>query len=175
MGVIGVVLAVVALVGAWWWRIQAAKDGAQRIADAAMTAKGAYSRHRFKTKAGESILAGVKEPGTAAAVLMYGLALLKGPVGRDEEEHIEKLLETVCRMNPRDRTEAMAFASWAAGHVQDPGEIMRRFMPLWMDGLEERERQELIGMCQEVAQYEGPATDAQRHFVRRLSEALLPK
>jgi uncharacterized tellurite resistance protein B-like protein len=175
MGVVGAIFAILALVAVWWWRIRTAREGAARIADAAMTARGAISRHRFKTKAGESILAGVSDPGTAAAVLLYSLAVQKGPVGRDEEEHIEKLLETICRMGARDRTEAMAFASWAAGHVQDPNEVMRRFLPLWAGSLDDQERKELIGMCHEVASYEGPATDAQRHFVRRLSEAMFPK
>jgi hypothetical protein len=109
----------------------------------------------------------------AAATLVYSIMSLKRPVGTADEDKIDAMLETVCRLNDKDRADAMAFASWASGQVVDTNEIVRRFLPLWQEALQQPERQELVNMALEAAELNGPPTDAQSVAVRRLSEGLL--
>ena len=173
MPVIGLILAVVGGIAFWWWRIQMLKGAADSALDVAGKARGMISRARFRHKAGSSVLAGVDSPGMAAATLLYSLMALKQPVGLSDEDKIDGMLETVCRMNKKDREDAMAFAGWASNQVADTNEIVRRFMPLWDSSLEGEHRQALVDMALQAAEIGGPPTDAQANAIRRLSEGLL--
>ncbi len=175
MHILGIIIAVIAGIGFWWWRIQQARDAAATAIDLAGKAKGAISRARFKSKAGSSVLAGVEDPGTAAATLLYSLSAMKRPVSLSDEDRIDALLERVCRMNKRDRADALAFAAWAAVQVADTNEIIRRFLPLWDRALEEEQRRELISMALEIAEAGGSPNDAQSSSIKRLSEGLFVK
>jgi len=171
--VIGLILAVIGGVAVWWWRIQMVRGAAETVLDAAGRAKGMISRARFKHRAGTSVLAGVDTPGMAAATLVYSLMALKRPVTLADEQKIDDMLKTVCRMPKTEREDAMAFAAWAAGQVADTNEVVRRFLPLWQEALEGPHRQELVDMALEAAELDGSPTDAQAVAIRRLSEGLL--
>jgi hypothetical protein len=173
MAIVGIILAVIGGIAFWWWRIQMVRGAAESVIDVAGKAKGMISRARFKQRAGTSVLAGVDSPGMAAATLVYSLMSMKRPVGLTDEDKIDAMLETVCRMPDKERGDAMAFAAWASGQVADTNEIVRRFMPLWQDALDQPQRQDLVNMALEAAELGGPPTDAQSAAVRRLSEGLL--
>lgn len=173
MSAIAIIVGIVLAIGAWWWRVQRARDAASTVIDFASHARGAYNRARFKNKAGASVLSGVSDAGTAAATLMYSLAALKGPVMRQDEEVIDDQLEIVCRLDQRDRDEAISFAAWASAQVADVNEVIRRFKPLWRDALDEKERKQLIDMAIAAAERGGPPNEAQKSSIKRLSEDLL--
>ena len=173
MSIVAVIVGIVLGIGAWWWRMQRARDTTASVIDFASHARGAYNRARFKKKSGASVLSGVDDAGTAAATLMYALATLKGPVMRVDEELMDDKLEEVCGLNQRDRDDAIAFGAWASAQVADVNEIIRRFKPLWRDALREGERKQLIEMAIAVSERGGPPNDAQRSSIKRLSEDLL--
>ncbi len=175
MAIIGVIVAVLGGIAVWWWRVRLMRDAAGSVIDVAGKAKGMVSRARFKQRAGTSVLAGVDSPGMAAATLVYSLMSLKRPVGLSDEDKIDAMLETVCRMADKERGDAMAFAAWASGQVADTNEIVRRFLPLWQGALEQAQRQDLVNMALEAAEVGGPPTDAQSVAIRRLSEGLLAR
>lgn len=175
MPVLGLILAVIGAALFWWWRAQRVRDAAETVIDLAGKAKGAVNRARFRNKAGISVLAGVHDPGVAAATLLYSLMAQKRPVSLSDEDKMDALLETVCRMNARDRQEAMAFAAWAAGQVADTNEVVRRFLPLWERTLEPAQHTELLEMALNIAEVGGAPTDGQSASIRRLSEGLLTK
>ena len=173
-------MAIVALIGAviggiaiWWYRAQQVKGAAEGMLDAAGKARGMISRARFRQKAGQAVLAGVDTPGMAAATLLYSLAAQRGPVLQEDAAKIEHLLESICRLGRQDRDDAMAFAAWAAEQVSDTNEVVRRFIPLWANALQQAERQELVGMAWTIARLRGEATDHQAAAIRRLSDGLL--
>lgn len=173
MGVVALIAAIIGGIGFWWWRAQQLKGAADSVIDAAGKARGMISRARFKQRSGQSVLAGVDSPGMAAATLLYSLAALRRPVALADEQKIDGLLETVCRMNKQDREDAMAFAAWASGQVADTNDIVRRFLPIWGDALKGPEQRELIGMAVTIAELGGAQTDAQAAVIRRLSDGLL--
>ncbi len=175
MPVLALIVAVIGGIAFWWWRIQAAKGAADTVIDAAGKARGMISRARFKHRAGASVLAGVDTPGMAAATLLYSLMALRRPVVLSDEDKIEGMLEATCRMSKQERLDAMAFAAWASGQVADTNEIIRRFLPLWANALEQAQRQELVEMALQAAELGGAPTDAQASAVKRLSEGLLAK
>jgi uncharacterized tellurite resistance protein B-like protein len=173
MPVLGLILAVVGAVLFWWWRMQRVRDAAETVIDVAGKAKGAVNRARFRNKAGQSVLAGVEDPGVAAATLLYSLMAQKRAVSLSDEDKMDSLLESVCRMNARDRQEAMAFAAWASAHVADTNEVVRRFLPLWERTLEPAQHRELVDMALAISEVGSAPTDGQSAAIRRLSEGLL--
>ncbi len=173
--VLAVVGAIIGSIAIWWWRAQQVKGAADSVIDVAGKARGMISRARFRQRAGQSVLAGVDSPGMAAATLLYSLASLRGPVMRADAEVIEGLLKTVCRLNAQDRDDAMAFAEWASGQVSDTNEVVRRFLPLWLNALKPAEREELVDMAVRVAGRAGEPTDAQTLAIRRLGDGLFPQ
>jgi len=175
MPIIGLILAVLGGAAFWWWRIQSMRNAADSVLDVAGKARGMVSRARFKHRAGTSVLAGVDSPGMAAATLIYSLMQLKQPVSLSDEDKIDGMLESVCRMGKQDREDAIAFASWAAKQVADTNEIVRRFMPLWDKSLQGEHRKELVDMALSAAELGGAPTDAQSNVIRRLSEGLLAR
>lgn len=172
MPIFGLLLSVAAFIIFWWFRARRLGEAADTVIDLAGRAKGAYSRNRFRNKANASVLTGVTDPRTAAATLLYGLVAMKQPVSLFDEDKIDAQLETVCMMSARERQEAMAFAAWASGQVADVNEIVRRFVPLWLNELREPQRKELVDMALDVAEIGGPPTAAQGVTIRRLSEGL---
>lgn len=175
MPIVALILAIVGGIAFWWWRAQQVKGAADTVIDAAGKARGMVSRARFKHRAGSSVLAGVDTPGMAAATLIYSIMSLRRPLVLSDEDKIDGMLETTCRMNKREREDAMAFAAWASGQVPDTNEIVRRFLPLWANTLEATQRQELVEMALQAAELGGAPTDAQSVAIRRLSAGLLAK
>lgn len=175
MAFVALVGAVIAGIGYWWFRAQQLRGAADSVIDVAGKARGMISRARFRQRAGQSVLAGVDSPGMAAATLLYSLAALRRPVSLADEDKIDELLQTVCRMNKQDREDAMAFAAWASGQVADTSEIVRKFVPLWADALDTPQRHELVGMATTIAGLGGDPTAAQAAAIRRLNDGLLPR
>lgn len=173
MSIVAVIVGILIGVGAWWWRVQRARDATASVIDFASHAKGAYNRSRFNKKSGASVLAGIEDAGTAAATLMYSLAMLKGPVMRADEELMDEQLASVCGLTERERDDAIAFAAWASAQVADVNEVIRRFKPLWRNALGEKERKQLVHMAIAAAERKGPPNDAQKSSIKRLSEDLL--
>ncbi len=175
MPIVALILTIIGGIAFWWWRAQQVKGAADTVIDAAGKARGMVSRARFKHRAGSSVLAGVDTPGMAAAALIYSLMSLRRPLVLSDEDKIDAMLEATCRMNKREREDAMAFAAWASGQVPDTNEIVRRFLPLWANTLEAPQRQELVEMALQAAELGGAPTDAQSVAIRRLSAGLLAK
>ncbi len=172
MTILGIIVSVIAFIVFAALRGKRMSDTASNVIDLAAHAKGAYSRAKFKGKAQSSVLSGVRDPRTAAATLLYGLAAMKGSVTLSDEDKIDAMLETVCHMPAKERQEAVAFAAWASGEVADPNEIVRRFLPLWLAELQEGQRKELVDMTLDMAEVGGAPTAAQSATIRQLSEGL---
>lgn len=175
MPLLALIVAVISAIAFWWWRAQQVKGAADSMIDAAGKARGMVSRARFRHRAGTSVLAGVDTPGMAAATLIYSLMSLRRPVVLADEDKIEGMLETTCRMDKQQRADAMAFAAWASGQVPDTNEIIRRFLPLWANTLEQDQREELVDMALRAVELHGAPTDAQSAAVKRLSAGLLAR
>ena len=173
MAIVALIGAILGGIGFWWFRAQQLKGAADSVIDVAGKARGLISRARFRQRSGQSVLAGVDSPGMAVATLLYSLTALRRPVTLTDEDKIDTMLETVCRLNKQDREDSMAFAGWASGQVADTNEIVRRFLPIWIDALQHAERQELIDMAVSVSSPGVEPTDSQAAVIRRLREGLL--
>ncbi len=175
MAIIALIATIPGGIGFSWFRAQQLKGAADSVIEVAGKARGMISRERFRQRSDQSVLAGVDTPGRAVATLLYSLTALRRPVTLTDEDKIDTMLETVCRMTKQDREDAMAFAAWASGQVADTAEIVRRFLPIWTHALKPPERQELIDMAMKVASPAVEPTDVPTADIWWLRDGLLPR
>lgn len=172
MHIVMIILAVLSSIGVWYWRAQRAKDAIDLLSNAAGHAKGAYNRNRFKKKSEGSVLAGIDDPQSAAAVLMVCLANEKSAVTSPMKNFISEKLVSIVGMAPQQAEEAIEFGDWASGEVVDTGTVVRKFLPIFREALNVEQRRELLDLLGQVAVFDGDAEPIQLSLIKRLREGL---
>ena len=148
MHILGLILAVLAGAGFWWWRVKAAGEAANEAADVAGRIWGKYKRRKFLNKVEDSPLAVIDDPATAAVVLLHVVAAEDGKLGPVKEDAIRT--EVVSTMRIDDPTEMITFAKWTASHAVESKSIMMRYGKIWLDALNRGERSDLVAMVERV-------------------------
>jgi len=171
MAIIGIILAALAGIGIWYYRVKMLHDAASDLADLAGRARGAYRMNRFKKKADGATLNAVDDPALAAAIFLYALANEDKASLHKAEPEVRRLMTPVV---VADLDELLSYAQWAARDVVDPRDIVRRFKPLWRASLTVGERQQLVGMAETIIA-QGPKTEpGQVLTIDALRTALIP-
>ncbi len=171
MAIIGIILAAVAGIGVWYWRIKILGEAANDIADLAGRARGAYRMNRFKKKADGATLNAVDDPALAAAILLYAVANEDKASLYKSEPEIRRLMTPVVSGN---LDELLIYAQWAASEVIDPRNLVRRFKPLWLDRLTVAERQQLVGMAEAIIAQSPRPESGQLATIDTLRTTLIP-
>ncbi len=148
MHILGLILAVLAAGGVWWWRIKAAGEAANSAADVAGRLWGKHKRRKFLNKVEDSPLAVIDDPATAAVVLMHVAAMEDGPISPVKETTIR--YEVVNTMQMLDPTEIITFGKWTATHATDSKSLMMRYGKIWNENLTTKERGDLVAMVERV-------------------------
>ena len=148
MHIFGLIIAVLAGAGYWWWRVKAAGEAANEAADVAGRIWGKSKRRKFLNKVEDSPLAVIDDPATAAVVLMHVVAAEDGKHGPAKEEAIRTEVTNTMRMG--DPTEIITFGKWTASHAVESKSIMMRYGKIWLEALTRDERSELVGMVERV-------------------------
>ena len=171
MPILGLLLAVLAAAGVWYYRIRVLRDVGSDLADLAGRARGAYRRSKFRQQSEGAALATIDNPALAAAVLFYALAMEDPKTLHKSEVTIREQLEPIVAAGDLD--ELLSYAEWVARAVVDPRDLVRRFKPLWQEKLTPNERQQLLGMAETVAAQSATATSS-RLTLDSLRTALAP-
>jgi uncharacterized tellurite resistance protein B-like protein len=170
MAIIGIVLAALAGLGIWYYRLKVLRDVGADLADVAGRARGAYRMHKFKKKADGATLNAVDDPALAAAIFLYALANDdKGSLYKSEPE-IRRLMTPVVTA---ELDEMLSYAQWAAREVVDPRDLVRRFKPMWRENLTTTERQQFVGMAETVVAQSSAPDPSQIMTIDVLRMALL--
>lgn len=148
MHILGLIIAVLAGLGFWWWRIKAAGEVANDAADVAGRIWGKYKRRKFLNKVDDSPLAVIDDPATAAVVLMHVVAAEDNNAGPAKEEVIR--LEVTNTMRIADPTELITFGKWTASHATESKSLMMRYGKIWIENLSSAERGDLVSMVERV-------------------------
>ena len=69
--------------------------------------------------------------------------------------------------------EVLVFGEWASKNVTSPEDPIRRFRDLWMKALDMQERQQLIGIAEDVAVAGGEKTKEQEYALQMLRRTLM--
>jgi uncharacterized tellurite resistance protein B-like protein len=149
MHILGLLLAVIAAAGVWYWRFKAMKEVTDDVSNVVGHVRGHYRMSKFKKQAQGSVLASVEDPAMAAAIFLFALANEDEASLHLTEAEIHRQVSRI--VAEADLDETLSYARWAAREVVDPRDIVRRFKPLWREKLTREERIQLVGMAEAVA------------------------
>ena len=172
MPILGLLLAVLAAAGVWYYRIRVLRDVGSDLADLAGRARGAYRRGKFRQQSEGAALTTIDNPALAAAVLFYALAKDDPKTLHKSEVTIREQLEPIVAAGDLD--ELLSYAEWVARDVVDPQDLVRRFKSLWREKLTLSERQQLLGMAETVVAQAATAASGPRLTLDSLRTALAP-
>lgn len=164
---------VVALSGAvvWYWRLKMAREAGNEIIDSVERMRGAYKRKKFRKQAEVAPLASIADPAIAAVAFFFCLAKEKPMYVDAAKDVVRNRMKGIIR--PGDMEEMLVFGEWASKNVTSPEDPIRRFRPLWIEALDMQERQQLIGIAEDVAAVGGERTTEQEHALQTLRRGLM--
>ena len=174
MHILGAIIGILAAVAVWYFRAQGAARGVDAALDAAGQVKGAYNRRKFRKKTEGSVLSGIEDPASAAAVFLVVLAKEKSRMSGAVETLISAQLSDRAGLQGVALEDAMSFADWVSDEVADGNDVIRRFIPIWRSALSGEEQADLISMSNRIAEAEGGASPGQAALIKRLAEGLAP-
>ena len=169
MHILMIVFAILSTLGVWYWRLQRAKDALDIVGDAAGHLKGAYNRNQSQG----SVLAGIDDPQSAAAVLMACIAAEKMPLTSQSKEFIVQELMKNAGMHPKAAEEAVEFGDWVYGEVADTNSVVRKFLPIFRNSLDFDQRKDLVSMLQRVSAMDGDVELIQTSLIKQVRQGLL--
>ncbi|MEM9332811.1 MAG: TerB family tellurite resistance protein [Pseudomonadota bacterium] len=168
--VLGIIGAIAAL-SYYFFVFRRAGQAATQAVDMAQQFRGKMRRNAFRKKAEGSVLTSVKDPGTAAAVLLIKIAECDGPVIAASKQEITKIIRNEIGMEDAD--EVIPFAEWVCGQAVNPADIIRKLKPLWVENLNSTQRAEFVDMAQRIANLSGKPNQEQKEIIRQMRERLL--
>lgn len=168
-----ILLAILGVLGAaafWYYRAKSVSGAADEIIDAAERARGAFRRKRFKNKAEAATIDAIKDPRTAATVLLVAIATAEGRMSDKAEAAIREAMKTVEVEKPE---EELIFAKWATADVVDLNNLVSRLGRVWVEKLDMDERRQLYELAVRVASVEREPDELMLSALQRLRDRLV--
>jgi uncharacterized tellurite resistance protein B-like protein len=169
MHVLVAILGVLGLGAFWYYRMKSVSGAAEEIIDVAERARGAFRRKRFKNKAEAATIDAIKDPRTAATVLLVAIASADGRMSDKTEAAIREAMKTVEVEKPE---EELIFAKWAAADVVDLNNLVSRLGRVWVEKLDLDERRQLYELAVRIASVEREPDDLMLSALQRLRDRL---
>lgn len=154
MGIVAILLAVIAGVGFWMYRAQAAADTAKTVFDMASDAKAAARRFGYHRKHNKSPLDTVDDPRLSAAAMLVAVAKLDGDLSRDQVDGITRQCIETFEVDAAEAADMTAFGRWLSQHGE-PEEVLRRLARGLRGNLDGERVESLFGMMERVSELEG--------------------
>lgn len=168
-----IVLGIVGALGALMYYLfifRRAGKAVTEVVDVAERARGKLRRNAFRRKAEGSTLTAIQDPGTAAMVMLSGIAREKRPVTDEVQAQLTRIAEH--EIGLEDAAETAVFADWVASEVVNPEDIARRFKAMWLEQLTTAQRSDFLSMAIRIAGMDGGPTSRQKYLVGLLRERL---
>ena len=170
MAFLGILVAAVSGAVIWYWRFKMVREAGNEIIDSVERMRGAYKRGKRRKQA-EAALASIADPAIAAVAFFFCLAKEKPIYADAAKDVIRGRMKGILR--PGDMEEVLVFGEWASKNVTSPEDPIRRFRDLWMKTLDMEERQQLIGIAEDVAAVGGERTKEQDYALQMLRRSLM--
>ncbi|MGM4911375.1 hypothetical protein [Rhizobium sp. 768_B6_N1_8] len=155
----------------WYWRLKMMREAGSEIIDSVERMRGAYKRGKFRKQAAVAPLASIADPAIAAVAFFFCLAKEKPMYFDAAKDVVRDRMKGIIR--PGDLEEVLVFGEWASKNANSPEDPIRRFRDLWIRALDMQERQQLIGIAEDVAAVGGEKTKEQEHALQMLRRTLM--
>lgn len=147
-----ILLALLGIVGGglfWWYRVRTLGDAASDVIDTAGKARGYLRRRKIRTQHEHSPLTAIDDPVLAAATVIFSIISEDTPV---TDSHYEAVRDAIIDISdPAKADEAVIYAKWAAGQIDDTVTVIEKTSPFLRQRLNEAEKRELIDMVGRAA------------------------
>ncbi|MBX4894025.1 hypothetical protein [Rhizobium bangladeshense] len=171
MAFLGILVAAVSGAVIWYWRFKMVREAGNEIIDSVERMRGAYKRGKRRKQAEAAPLASIADPAIAVVAFFFCLAKEKPMYADAAKDVIRGRMKGILR--PGDMEEVLVFGEWASKNVTSPEDPIRRFRDLWMKTLDMEERQQLIGIAEDVAAVGGERTKEQDYALQTLRRSLM--
>ncbi|MBB4190620.1 hypothetical protein GGE45_000103 [Rhizobium aethiopicum] len=171
MAFLGILVAAVSGAVIWYWRFKMIREAGNEIIDSVERMRGAYRRGKRRRQAEAAPLASIADPAIAAVAFFFCLAKEKPMYVDAAKDVVRSHMTGIIR--PGDMEEVLVFGEWASKNVTSPEDPIRRFRDLWMKALDMQERQQLIGIAEDVAAVGGGRTKEQDYALQTLRRSLM--
>ncbi len=155
----------------WYWRFKMMREAGSEIIDSVERMRGAYKRGKFRKQAAVAPLASIADPAIAAVAFFFCLAKEKPMYFDAAKDVVRDRMRGIIR--PGDMEEVLVFGEWASKNAISPEDPIRRFRDLWLRALDMQERQQLIGIAEDVAAVGGEKTKEQENALQVLRRTLM--
>ncbi|PDS74555.1 hypothetical protein [Rhizobium phaseoli] len=171
MAFLGILVVAISGAAVWYWRLKMMREAGSEIIDSVERMRGVYKRGKLRKQAAAAPLASIADPAIAAVAFFFCLAKEK-PIHLDAaRDVVRNRMKGIIR--PGDMEEVLVFGEWASKNVTSPEDPIRRFRDLWLKALDMQERQQLIGIAEDVAAAGGERTKEQEHALQTLRRTLM--
>ena len=149
----------------WWYRLKMMNDAAGEVVDAVGRVRGNLRRKKIRQHNELSPLTAIDDPVVAAAIASDDAAL-----GPDRESAARAEIALIA--DPAKLEEAIVYAKWASGQIDDAGTVIDKLGPFLASRLTDEEKNDLVAMTRRVALTQGPPLPALDQRMRRLRQKL---
>ncbi|MEA3520423.1 hypothetical protein [Rhizobium mulingense] len=171
MAFLGILVMAISGAAVWYWRLKMMREAGSEIIDSVERMRGAFKRGKLRKQAEAAPLASIADPVIAAVAFFFCLAKEK-PIHLDAaKDVVRNRMKGIIR--PGDMEEVLVFGEWASKNVTSPEDPIRRFRDIWLKALDMQERQQLIGIAEDVAAAGGERTKEQEYALQMLRRTLM--
>jgi len=170
MHIVVIILGILGAGAFWWYRLKMMNDAAGEIVDTVGRVRGSMRRKKIRQQNELSPLTAIDDPVVAAATLIAAIVTDDVALNPNRESALRKETESVA--DPAKVDEAMIYAKWAAGQIDDASTVIDKLGPFLARKLSEAEKMDLVAMARRVALTEGPPLASLDQRMRRLRQKI---
>lgn len=153
-----IILALLAIVGGflfWYYRILAAKEAAQDVADVAgdirLTIRRLMNRRKYDVHPADC----VDDPRLAASGLIVSVATMDAPLSQSEIDALVKAGQATFNVTEREALDIVSYGRWVAGECNNHDEAVRKLARRISKLAGPEAGPDLVRMIEEVATADG--------------------
>lgn len=147
------------------YRVSSAANAARDIGEAAVDAKNAYRRLKWRNKTRVDAMREIEDPRLAGTAMMVAVAKADGDLTEAQVTAIRGAMAETFTMDADAAGEMLAEARWLATDLGDTGSFVRRLSPPVLKACTAEERNDLVDVLTRVAAVEGPVSDIQQSAI----------
>jgi hypothetical protein len=170
MHILGLILSALVIASVWYFRIRQAHRFATDVGDVVGRARAKYRLAKRRKDAAISPVRAIDDPILGAAVLLYSLLDIEGPVSRDQEEIMAQKLNDVTGVEKPESY--VSYAKWACDKVPEHTTVIRLLLPLWKASLAPNEASQLYDMAVNLCEEYSAMSSEQEMALSRLHKGL---
>lgn len=172
MPVILAILSAITIAGIWYWRMQAARDAANTLFDAANDVRLAARRFGFQMRNKTHPADCVDDPRIAAAGIVLAIAGMDSEVTQAETDTLLRQCQSKFDIDAKEAEEIVLFGRWLVGQCVNKDEAVRRLARRVAEKAGAAAAPDLMEMIDKVAGPEGLELERARDAIATVRRVL---